>query len=398
MTLPRESGARVLLKPGRQGPVRKGRRWVYRTEIDRIDGDFEPGDTVAVYDAYGRFVAKGFINPRSMITVRVLTEDPDEPVDEDFWVRRLSRAWNYRRLVLEDVDACRVAFAEADGLPALIVDKFGDVLVFQTLALGVDRWKPVIVRALDDLFLPLGIYERNDAPVRDLEGLEQVAGYVKGRFDPRVQIRENGLAFWVDVARGQKTGHFLDQRDNHALARRLARGARVLDAFCYTGGFACHLAAGGAERVIAVDVSEEALELARENARLNGVEDQIDFVAANAFDYLRAAADAGERFDLIVLDPPAFAKNRRALEPAYRGYKEINLRALKMLVSGGILISCSCSHHMDRDLFEAMLLDAANDAGRRVRIVERRGAAADHPVLLGAPETEYLKCYVLHVL
>ncbi|HEX7159779.1 MAG TPA: class I SAM-dependent rRNA methyltransferase, partial [Trebonia sp.] len=395
--LPRQTDARVILKPGRQGPVRRGRRWVYRTEIDRIDGEFEPGDTVTVYDAYGRFVARGFINPRSMITVRVLTDDPGEPVDEEFWVRRLNRAWNYRRLVLDDLDACRVVFAEADGLPALIVDKFGEVLVLQTLALGVERWKPVIVRALDDIFLPVGIYERNDAPVRGLEGLEERAGFIKGPFDPRVMIREGGLRLLVDVANGQKTGHFLDQRDNRLLAGRLARGARVLDAFCYTGGFACQMAAGGAGEVTAVDTSADALGLARENARLNGCDDRITFVEANAFDFLRSAADAGERYDLIVLDPPAFAKNRRALEAAYRGYKEINLRAMRMLVTGGILITCSCSHPMDRGLFEQMLLDAANDVGRRVRIVERRGAAPDHPVLLGAPETEYLKCYVLHV-
>lgn len=397
LSLPRESGARVVLKPGRQGPVRRGRRWVYRTEIDRIDGDFVPGDTVSVYDSYGRFVAKGFINPRSMITVRVLTEDPDEPIDEDFWVRRLHRAWNYRRMTLNDLEACRVVHAEADGLPALIVDKFGDVLVVQTLALGVDRWKPAIVRALDDIFLPIGIYERNDAPVRGLEGLEERAGFIKGPFDPRLEIREHGLRFWVDVAKGQKTGHFLDQRDNRLRAGRLARGGRVLDAFCYTGGFACQMAAGGAAEVTAVDVSSEALALARANAELNGVGDRITFVEANAFDFLRSAADAGELYDLIVLDPPAFAKNRRSLESAYRGYKEINLRAMRMLVAGGILITCSCSHHMDRQLFEQMLLDAANDVGRRVRIAERRGAAPDHPVLLGAPETEYLKCYVLHV-
>lgn len=397
LNLPQETGARVILKPGRQGPLQRGRRWVYRTEIDRIEGDFQAGDTVQVFDAYGRFVAKGFINLRSMIAVRVLTDDPDEPIDEDFWIGRLNRAWNYRRLVLDDLEACRVVHSEADGLPGLIVDKFGEFLVVQTLALGIDRWKPVIVRALDDIFLPIGIYERNDAPVRDLEGLEQRAGFIKGPFDPRIEIREHGLRFLVDVAQGQKTGHFLDQRDNRLLAGRLARGARVLDAFCYTGGFACHTAAGGAAEVTAVDASADALALARSNAERNGLADRIRFVEANAFDFLRAAADAGEQYDMIVLDPPAFAKNRRALERAYRGYKEINLRAMRMLVPGGILVTCSCSHHMDRMLFEEMLLDAANDVGRRVRIVQRRGAAPDHPVLLGMPETEYLKCYVLHV-
>ncbi|HEY8450017.1 MAG TPA: class I SAM-dependent rRNA methyltransferase, partial [Bacillota bacterium] len=265
MRLPVESGARVYLQPGRQGPLRAGRRWVYRTEIERIEGDFEPGDTVQVIDAYGRFVGKGFINLHSMLSVRLLTEDPDEPIDEDFWVRRIVRAWNYRRLVLgREVTSFRVVFAEADGLPGLIVDKFDDVLVYQTLSLGIDRWKPVILRALDDLFLPVGIYERNDAPVRELEGLETVKRCVKGLPEPRVRMRENGLTFTVDVLEGQKTGYFLDQRDNRAAVRELVRGARVLDAFCYTGGFACHAAAGGAREVVAVDSSAPAIELGQE--------------------------------------------------------------------------------------------------------------------------------------
>lgn len=396
---PKEADVFVHLKPGAQAPLRTGqRRWVYRSEVERIEGDFEPGDTVRVIDAYGRFVGKGFINPRSMLTVRMLTDDPDEAIDEDFWRRRIIQAWNYRRLVMPDIGSVRVVFSEADGLPGLIVDKFEDVLVFQTLALGIDRWKPVILRTLDDIFLPLEIVERNDAPVREIEGLPLVKRGVKGRKIQEVVINENGLQFVVDVFHGQKTGFFLDQRDNRILIEDLTRGARVLDVFSHTGGFACHAAAGGAREVIAVENSEAAVTLGQENARLNGFENIIRFETANAFDFLRAAADEGQQFDVIILDPPAFAKNRRALDRAFRGYKEINLRAMKLMTTGGILISCSCSQPVDEEMFETMLMEAANDTGRRLRIIERRRAGRDHPVMLGDPSGNYLKCYILQVL
>jgi len=441
--LPRERSTVVTLKPGRERPLRAGRRWVYKTDVYTVsDSDYDPGDIVRVVDARGRFVAKGYINPRSMIFVRVLTEEADEPIDEEFFRRRLWRAWDYRRRVLgtdADTDSCRVVFAEADLLPALIVDKFADILVVQTLALGIDRWQPVIVRLLDELFAPRGIYERNDVPVRELEGLGQRTGYLKGPFDPRVEIRENGLPFLVDVARGHKTGHFLDQRENRAAIRPYVRGARVLDAFCHTGGFTCHALAYGAREVVAVDINPDALALARENverlrraladssavaaagqatggqaapgegapggmaappppsAAMRG-DGRVSFHEANAFDFLRAQADAGEQYDVVILDPPAFAKNKQALEGAYRGYKEINLRAMKMLPPGGILITCSCSYHMKPELFEQMLADAAWDTGRRLRLIERRGASRDHPALFGADESQYLKCYILEVL
>ncbi|HEY8393491.1 MAG TPA: class I SAM-dependent rRNA methyltransferase [Thermaerobacter sp.] len=450
--LPRERRTEIRLKPGRERPLRAGRRWVYKTDVYTVsDSDYEPGDIVRVVDARGRFVGKGYINPRSMIFVRLLTEEPDEPVDEEFFRRRLRRAWEYRRRVLGDqdgTDSCRVVFAEADLLPALIVDKFADILVVQTLALGIDRWRPVIVRLLDELFAPRGIYERNDVPVRELEGLEQRTGYLKGPFDTRVEIRENGLPFLVDVARGHKTGHFLDQRENRAAIRPYVRGARVLDAFCHTGGFTVHALAYGAREVVAVDINPDALALARENvervrraladssavaeagqaARGQGApgegapgdrapgegapegmtppqppaamsgDGRVSFHEANAFDFLRAQADAGEQYDVVILDPPAFAKNKQALEGAYRGYKEINLRAMKMLPPGGILITCSCSYHMKPELFEQMLADAALDTGRRLRLIERRGASRDHPALFGADESQYLKCYILEVL
>lgn len=395
---PKESNARVYLKPGPQKILSSGRRmWVYRTEIHRIEGDFEPGDTVQVYDAYDRFVAKGFINTRSMLTVRLLTHDPDQAIDEEFWRRRVIQAWNYRRLVMPQLDAVRVVFSEADGLPGVIVDKFGEVLVVQILSLGAERWKPVILRTLDDIFLPMDIVERNDVPVRDLEGLPQYRRSVKGRPDLEVVIPEGSLEFRVDVMNGQKTGFFLDQRENRIAVTDFTRGARVLDVFSHTGGFACHAAAGGAREVTAVEISGSAVELGRENARRNGLDGKINWVEANAFDYLRQATDNNEVFDVVILDPPAFAKNHRALDSAYRGYKEINLRAMKLLAPGGVLVTSSCSQPVDNQAFEEMLLDAAQDAGRRVRVVERRGAGRDHPVVLGAEAGNYLKCFFLHV-
>ncbi|HEY8552083.1 MAG TPA: class I SAM-dependent rRNA methyltransferase [Thermaerobacter sp.] len=447
----------MRLKPGRDAPLRQGRLWVYRTDVYTVSDDaYDPGDVVRVVDARGRFVGKGYINPRSLIFVRLLTADPDEPIDRAFFRRRLERALALRRRLAAahpDTDSFRLVFAEADLLPALIVDRFADVLVVQTLALGIDRWQPVIVELLEELVAPRGIYERNDVPVRELEGLPQRAGFLRGRFDPRVEIRENGLPLLVDVAEGHKTGHFLDQRDNRAALRRYVAGARVLDVFCHTGAFTCHALAYGAREVVAVDIHGEALALARENvARVRralvgaagpaeagrpgrpgegaaghgpGAEaaeepaappgpaspradraggaagadlaSRVSFHQANAFDFLRARAAEGDRYDVIILDPPAFAKNRQALPGAYRGYKEINLRAMKMLPPGGILVTCSCSYHMTRELFEAMLLDAARDTGRRLRILERRGAAPDHPVLLGAGESDYLKCYIVEV-
>lgn len=396
--LPRERDAVVQLLPGRHAALRAGRRWVYRTEVNGVAGeDFEPGDVVRVVDARGQVVGKGFINPRSMILVRLLTDDPDEPVDEDLLVRRLLRAWDFRRRVLEDTGSCRVVFAEADLLPGLIVDKYEDVLVVQMLALGIERWRPVLLRALDELFMPLGIYERNDVPLREREGMPRRAGFIKGPFDPRVRIRENGIPLWVDVARGQKTGHFLDQRENRAALRPYARGARVLDAFCHTGGFAVHAAVYGAAWVDAVDSSAEALELARANAELAGVAERVRLHRADAFEFLRARAAAGERYDLVILDPPAFAKSRRALDGAYRGYKEINLQAMRLLVPGGILVTCSCSSPVTFSMFEQVLADAAADAGRRLRLVERRGQARDHPVAWGHAESGYLKCLVVEV-
>lgn len=376
--------------------IREGHPWIFQNEIESVGAGLQPGDVVTVVDHRGKFVGRGYFNPKSQITVRILTWH-DESVDEQWMRARVERAWGYRQRVLDDVDACRVVYSEADGLPGLIVDKFHDLLVIQTLALGIDRWRPALVKALQELIGPRGIYQRNDAPVRRLEGLSEETGWLAGGGDTEVLIRENGLQIQVDVAAGHKTGYFLDQRDNRWAVRRFARGARVLDAFCNTGSFALNAAAAGAESVLGLDASGEALERARRNAAINGLGERCQFVEGNAFDRLRSLVQEKAHFDLVILDPPAFAKNRAALEGALRGYKEINLRALKLLAPGGILVTCSCSQPLTDDLFLGLVRSAAIDAHREVRLIERRGHPYDHPVLLAAEETYYLKCLIFQV-
>lgn len=392
--------ARIRIGRGREKRIESGHPWVYRTEIEDIYGEYRPGDIVEVEDWRGKFLGRGYINPASMIAIRLLTREPREEINKDFWRRRLQAAWEYRQKILEGAltDSFRVVFGEADFLPGLIVDKFASYLVVQTLALGIDRHKDILVEILDELIRPEGIYERNDVPVRELEGLELRSGFLKGSFDPLVTITENGLKFWVDLAQGQKTGYFLDQRENRAALRPLVKGARVLDCFCHTGGFGIHAAYYGAREVLGLDISEEAVELARRNAGLNGVGNVCSFQVANVFDALRAMDKEKERYDVVILDPPAFVKNRKALEGAIRGYKEINLRAMKILNPGGSLITCSCSYHMPPDLFLEIIQSAAKDARRRLRLVAWRGQPPDHPVLLGYEESYYLKCLFLQVL
>ncbi|HYG58004.1 MAG TPA: class I SAM-dependent rRNA methyltransferase [Symbiobacteriaceae bacterium] len=387
----------VHLARGKNTRVLEGHPWVFQGEVFKITGDYTPGDIVTVVDSRGLYMGRGYINPKSQIIVRMLTSR-DEPIDRDFFRRRLEKAWAHRQRLLPDTSACRVVFGEADFLPGLIVDKFNDVLVIQCLALGIDRWLGDIVDILDDMLNPRGIYERNDVPVRELEGLTQRKGPLRGEFDPRLIIEENGLKIAVDVAHGQKTGYFLDQRDNRRAVRPYANGARVLDCFCNVGGFALNAAAAGAREVIAVDASGEALQAARENAELNGLADRMQYREGNAFDVLRKLEADKEQFDLIVLDPPAFAKNKASLEGAVRGYKEINLRAMRMIPEGGFLVTCSCSFHMKSDLFKAVVADAALDARRRLRLVEERAQGVDHPIVVGYDESHYLKCLIYEVI
>lgn len=388
---------KIFLRRDGRHRVEAGHPWVYQSEIAYSEGEITPGDMVDVYNYRHHFLGRGYINPRSQITVRLLTRQNEE-INRDFFRRRLVAALAWRQRFLAEPEYCRLVFGEADFLPALIVDRFGPYLVLQTLALGMAQRQDEIVSVLEELLAPAGIYERNDVPVREREGLAQRKGYIKGHFPTTVKIVENGIPLYVDLANGQKTGYFYDQRDNRRFLRLLVPGARVLDCFCHTGSFAVNAALYGARHVECSDISEAAVSLAQENARLNGVSDKCTFQVANAFDRLRALADAGEVYDVIILDPPAFTKSRDAVAGAARGYKEINLRALKMLRSGGFLVTCSCSYHMSPEMFLAVVLDAARDAHRTVRQVAYRTQALDHPVLPVAPETSYLKFLVLQVL
>ncbi|HEY3424368.1 MAG TPA: class I SAM-dependent rRNA methyltransferase [Negativicutes bacterium] len=388
--------ANVVLRKGAQHRVESGHPWVYQTEIATINGDFKPGDIVDVYNFRQRFIGRGFINPRSQIIVRLLTRE-QEVIDRDFFKKRIAAAWRYRQRFISEPEYCRLIFGEADFLPGLIVEKFGAYFVIQTLALGIDVHKETIVSILEELFQPEGIYERNDVPVRRLEGLEQQKGYLKGQFPTLLKVQENGITFYADIENGQKTGFFYDQRENRTMLKYLVKDAEVLDCFCHTGSFSIHAALYGAKKVLSIDISEDAIDLAKKNAELNGVSSVCEFKVANAFDTLRSMADKEQQFDVVILDPPAFTKNRAGLEGAARGYKEINLRGLKMVRPGGYLVTCSCSYHMDRDLFKAIVVDAARDARREIREVEYRTQSKDHPILPAAAETEYLKFLVVEV-
>ena len=377
--------------------IRSGHPWVYDNQVLRFEGRPQPGGIVQVFDVKKGPLGQGYFNPKSKIRVRMLTKDLDEPIDGAFFRRKIKAAWDYR-VRMGQPESCRVVFGEADGLPALVVDKFNDVLVLQTLALGMDRFKAEIVQALRDVLQPRGIYERNDVPVRLKEGLEQVTGPIVDPFDTQLTIRENGLKFHVDLAEGQKTGHFLDQRLNHAALEHISKDVRVLDCFTHTGGFALHAAKYGAKEVLGLDISEEAVALARSNATLNEMGETCTFKAANVFDFLAGPVKDSGVWDVIVLDPPAFAKSRSALDNAVRGYKEINLRAMKALPPGGFLVTCSCSQHMQPELFRKTIADAARDAHRELREVYAGSQPPDHPVHWAIPETHYLKCLVLQVL
>jgi len=388
--------AKVILKKKEHIDIVRGFPWIYDNEIARVEGDFSPGDIVDIYDVSNTFLGRGYINPKSKITVRILTRKEEE-IDKSFFFKRILQAWEYRKRLV-DTRSCRVVFGEADMIPGLIVDKFEDILVIQTLALGIDRFKDTIVEVLDEILQPRGIYERNDVPVREVEGLPQKKGFLKGVFDTKIEIEENGLRIIVDVENGQKTGYFLDQRENRNALKGIVEGAEVLDTFCYTGSFALHAVKFGARRVIAIDSSVQALELAKENAKLNGFDERIEFIEGNAFDILREFYKNGKTFDVIILDPPAFAKSQRHIEGAIRGYKEINLRAIKMIREGGFLVTCSCSQHITPEVFQQIIDSARIDANKMLRLVEFRTQAKDHPILLSYPESLYLKCGIYQVL
>lgn len=384
----------IILKKGEELGVRAGAPWIYDNEIAEVR-EGQTGAVAEVLDQRGRFVARGFYHGTSKIALRVLTRSRDEAIDRAFFRRRLAQAWEYRQRLGFD-NACRVVFGESDGLPGLTVDKFGDYLSFQIASYGLEQWKPVLIDELAALLKPRGIYERDDVPVREKEGLAQLTGCVYGTVPDRVEIREHDAWMYVDIPHGQKTGHFLDQQENRGRLKPYVPGQSVLDLCCCSGGFAIHAMLYGAASAEAVDVSEEALALTRENAARNGV--SLSTTCANVFDLAHAWASEGRQYGMVVLDPPAFAKNRRALDGAYRGYKELNLRAMQMVQPGGFLLTCSCSQFMTPPLFSQMLTEAAADLRRPVRLIERLQQSRDHPALLTAGQSLYLKGEILQVL
>lgn len=389
--------AKVCLHRGEERDIRSGGWWVYDNEIDWIDDICTDGGIVDVLDSRMQFVARGYFNRRSKIAVRVLTRDESEVIDRNFFRRRVETAWKFRQS-LGFSNACRVVFGESDGLPGLTVDKFGDYLSFQTVSLGIEQWKQDIIEILVELFHPKGIYERNDVPVRAKEGLEQITGCVYGEVPPLTTIREHDAAMLVDIAHGQKTGHFLDQQENRGRIAPYCPDRTVLDLCCHTGGFSIHAALYGAASVESVDVSEEALQMVLDNAKANGVADKITTTCGNVFDIVRSYSDDGKQYGLVICDPPAFAKSRKALEGAYRGYKELNLRSMKLVEPGGFLVSCSCSQFMTPELFLKMLREAAADCGRQARLLEVLMQSRDHPATINAEQSHYLKGYILQIV
>ena len=392
----------VTLKKGAGRTLKQGGPWIYDNEVESIMGSFTDGDIVLVHDFDGYPMGRGFINRNSKLIVRMMTRDRDTEVDESFIRMRVKNAWEYRKRVMDDVSSCRVIFGEADFLPGLVVDKFADVLVVESLALGIDRFKGMIVDVLKELMEAdgihsRGVYERSDAKVREQEGMERYKGFIGEPFDTKVEIVENGVRYYVDVKDGQKTGFFLDQKYNRRAAAKLCRGARVLDCFTHTGSFALNAGMAGAEHVTGVDASELGVAQARENAALNGLEDRVEFICEDVFDLLPRLEKQGEKFDVVILDPPAFTKSRSSIKKAVKGYREINLRGMKLVKDGGYLATCSCSHFMDQELFAKTIGQAAQNVHKRLRQVEFRTQAPDHPILWGAGDSYYLKFYIFQV-
>ena len=397
-----ENMAIVKLKKGEGRALKSGGLWVFDNEIDNISGEFENGDIVHVHDFDDYYLGCGFINTNSKITVRIMSRIKGQIIDQSFLKIRVKDAWEYRKATV-DTSSCRLIFGEADFLPGLVIDKFSDVLVVQSLALGIDRMKSDIVRFLVEILAEdgvhiRGVYERSDAKVRSNEGMERIKGFIGEPFDTKVEIIENGVKYVVDVAEGQKTGFFLDQKYNRAAIGRLCKGAKVLDCFTHTGSFALNAGIHGAKEVIGVDASELGVAQATENAAINGLSETVQFLCADVFDLLPELERKGEQFDVVILDPPAFTKSRNSVKNAIKGYREINLRGMKLVKDGGYLATCSCSHFMTPDLFAETIGQAAKSAKKRIRQVEYRTQSPDHPILWAANESYYLKFFVFQVL
>ena len=393
--------AAAVLKKGEGRMLKAGGPWIFDNEIASLEGSYENGDILEVRDFDGYSLGKGFINDHSKIRIRMMTRNKDQEINEEFLRQRLTDAWEYRKKVV-DTGSCRLVFGEADFLPGLIIDKFSDVLVVQSLALGIDRMKDTVVKLLreileEDGVVIRGVYERSDAKVRRQEGMELCKGFIGEPFDTDVEIEENGVRYLVDVKDGQKTGFFLDQKYNRLAIQKLCPGAKVLDCFTHTGSFALNAAKGGASSVLGVDASELGVRQAEKNAALNRVTDRVKFLCADVFELLPELEKEGETFDVIILDPPAFTKSRNSVKNAVKGYREINLRAMKLVRDGGFLATCSCSHFMTYELFTKTINQAAHNVHRRLRQVEYRTQAPDHPILWAAEESYYLKFYIFQV-
>lgn len=394
--------ALITLKKGEGRLLKSGGLWIFDNEIAQVKGEYENGAVVSVEDFDGYPMGQGVINVNSKIRIRMLTRDAKASIDSEFFYQRAKNAWEYRKKTV-DVSSCRLIFGEADFLPGFVMDKFEDVLVVQSLSLGIDNWKADIVegmkRALaEDGIMIRGVYERSDARERIKEGLPQVKGFIGEEFDTTVQITENGVKYWVDIKDGQKTGFFLDQKYNRLAIQKLCKDASVLDCCTHTGSFALNAGLGGAKEVLGIDVSEVAVEQAKENARLNHLEHVVRFEIDNVFDLLPRLEAEGQKFDVVILDPPAFTKSRASLKNAMKGYREINLRAMKLVKDGGFLATCSCSHFMTYELFTATIHQAANMVHKRLRQVEFKTQSPDHPILWAAQESYYLKFYIFQVL
>ncbi len=380
--------------------VENGHPWVFANEINRgkaLDAAAKAGEIVNLFTHDKKFVGKGYMNPQSQIMVRLLTRDKNEEINDRFFHDRIQRAWAYRQK-LGYMENCRLIFGEADEIPQLIIDKFNGYFVIQTLALGIDVWKPAIVKALEKIFSPKGIYERNDVPVRELEGMEQLKGFLSPEFDTNIIINENGIKFNVDIANGQKTGYFLDQQDNRKAIRHIVKGADVLGAFCYTGSFEISAAKFGARSVIGFDISQSAIDMCNKNAALNEVGDICKFECVNAFDALKGLTKEDKQWDVVMLDPPSFTKSRGSVDKAVAGYKEINLRGIKLVKPGGFLVTSSCTNLVKPELFLDIISMAAKDAKRKIRQVVFNTQSADHPVIRDQENTHYLKFLIVQVL
>lgn len=397
--------AYITLKKGGGRTLKAGGAWIYDNEIDSVTGDVADGELVHVHDFDGYYMGIGFINRKSKITVRMMSRVKGTQIDDAFIKMRVKNAIDYRMAVIkeEDRSAFRVIFGEADWLPGIVIDKFADILVVQSLALGIDNFKLKIVGFAREIlgeygYNIRGVYERSDAKVRDLEGMPRIKGFIGDEFETKVQIEENGVRYIVDVQDGQKTGFFLDQKYNRASIRPICKGARVLDCFTHTGSFALNAGMAGAREVTGVDASELAVNQAAENARLNGIDDIVKFECRDVFELLPELEKKGEKFDVVILDPPAFTKSRESVKKAVRGYREINLRAMKLVKDGGFLATCSCSHFMEPELFTKTIGEAAHDVHKRLRQVEYRTQCSDHPILWAADESLYLKFYIFQVV